>query len=87
MRTITTVSGTVYRVAFCGASDGYLWITLSGFCGGIPAAAVAFDDPSDTAEIVHEWSGNDRETYTGYTRLVQVETVDEGVRVVLKKEG
>lgn len=85
MRTITTAGGKTYEVDFCGADAGYLWITLSGYAVSLADAVTEFSDDAETAEITHDWDGNDHVTYRGYTKLVQVALVTEGTQIVLMK--
>lgn len=86
MRTITMADGTAYHCTRCGAADGFLWLDIEDYDGSIVDAAVLFSDAEKTKSIKHEWDGNDKEEYDGYTELVRVGFTEKTLNVVLEKE-
>ena len=85
MREIHLNDGSVYAVTMCGASGGYLWITMPDL-SDLATAFGIFNDPEKTRFITHDVGNNDHQVYEGYTELTMVEN-NNGITVVLKKVG
>lgn len=85
MRRITLKNGEEHAVTFCGAADGYLWLQIADM-ESLSAAVTAFDRPEATETIAHDWDGNDRVIYEGYTVLDRVARMEDGIQVVLMQE-
>ena len=85
MRKIVLANGERHEVAFCGAADGYLWLDITDITT-LEEAERAFSDPRALEAIDHDWDGNDRVTYQGYTALIQADAIPSGVRIVLARE-
>lgn len=87
MRTITTSDGRAWEVTRCGAADGVLWIALEAdaWDGTVTEAAAYWGDAQVTRVIRHDWDGNDRVSYAGYTRLRRVGDLGGAVEIVLEE--
>ncbi len=85
MRKIVLANGEQHEVVFCGAADGYLWLDITDIATPEEAERV-FGDPRALDVIDHDWDGNDRVTYQGYTALIQADAIPCGVRIVLARE-
>lgn len=85
MRTITMNNGRTFVVSSCGDADGFLWITLEENMTMAEVAEV-FGNAENTKKIHHEYGGNDKVDYEGFTNLIRVETWGK-TTITLKKEG
>ena len=85
MRRVTLKNGEEHAVTFCGAADGYLWLQIADM-ESISEAVTAFEMPEATETITHDWDGNDRVIYEGYTVLDRVARMEDGIQVVLMQE-
>ncbi len=86
MRKITMADGTSWEVTRCGAADGFLWIRLPGNSVTVAEAAASFGDPAVTQTIVHDWDGNDKQAFDGYTDLRRIENLDSDIEILLREE-
>ncbi len=86
MRKITMADGTCLEVTYCGAADGFLWIRLPRKSVTVAEAAAFFGDPAATQSIVHDWDGNDRQEFHGYTDLRRIEKLESNIEILLREE-
>lgn len=77
--------GSEHACDWAGASEGVLWIALTGTT--LPAAVNVFDDPARTQRIeaVYSESNDMREIFEGYTELVNAHISENLVMIGLKR--
>lgn len=84
MRMIRLNNGESYPVTRCGASEGYLWISLPEMTE--EDAQAVFGSPENVTDVYHDWDGNDQTCFSGYTQLRRCVPIDNGVMITLAKE-
>lgn len=86
MRILILNDGTQHEIYRCGASEGYLWIGLSGETN-LRNALDLFSDEKKTASMIstYDVEGTRRTEYKGYTKLIHLSLQEDGVLIALRK--
>lgn len=86
MRILILNDGTQHEIYRCGASEGVLWIGLSGETAFLPVVTVFGNaEKTEVLTSTYDSEGAHRTVYEGYTQLINLLAQDEGVLIALKK--
>lgn len=85
MRKMTMADGICCEVIYCGASDGILRIRLPDNSMTLPEAATVFGRKDATRIMTHDWDGNDRQVFRGFTDLRQIGNLDGYIEIILQE--